>query len=177
MSFRRGFKNNLRKLKKNSEVKLKTTSKDSQGWRSLHRAWVIHIRQGQEKPINKKTHKQNFHGIIPGLSRPFPEISWDFCLCVSHFSQEKRKHVNNLTPPISGTIPRSCLCLLVFFSPELGNEKCTRFFLLKFFERPREVKDIPAKFPKHPRFLSSKQGNRWDAVDLGNCPKSDRVVI
>ena len=38
-----------------------------------------------KKPINRKTHKQNLHRIVPGLSRPFPQISWEFCLCVSLF--------------------------------------------------------------------------------------------
>ena len=46
----------------------------------------LNVGQGK-KPINKKTHKQNFHGTVPGLSwdcprlsRPFPKISWEFCL-------------------------------------------------------------------------------------------------
>ena len=65
---------------------------------------ALEIGPGQ-KPINKETHKQNFPGLsrdypgtVPGLSRDCPEISWEFCLCVSLFPQEKGKHINNLTP-------------------------------------------------------------------------------
>ena len=39
----------------------------------------------------------------------------------------------------------------------IGNEKCARtFFLAQTFWTPPRVRDIPAKFPGHPRFLSSK---------------------
>ena len=55
-----------------------------------------------KKTTNKKTHRQifprDYPGTIPGLSRPFPAISWEFCLCVSLFPQEKGKHINKLTP-------------------------------------------------------------------------------
>ena len=68
---------------------------------------------GDGKPINKKPHKQDFHGIVPGLSRHFLEISWEFCLCVSLFPTRKATHKQFGPPPIPGTILRSCLCLLV----------------------------------------------------------------
>ena len=32
---------------------------------------------------------QDYPGTVAGQSRPFPEISWEFCLCVSLFPQEK----------------------------------------------------------------------------------------
>ena len=32
------------------------------------------FRAGKKKPMNKKTHKQNFHGIVPGLSRDCPSL-------------------------------------------------------------------------------------------------------
>ena len=44
----------------------------------------------------------------------------------------------------------------------LGNEKCARSFFAQTFWTPPGVRDIPAKFPGHPRFLSSK-------------PKEDKV--
>ena len=81
------------------------------------------LREKKKKTINKKTHKQNFHGIVPGLSRglsrPFPEISWEFCLCVSLLPQERGKHINNLTPTHFRDNPAKCLCLLVFCPPEI----------------------------------------------------------
>ena len=52
----------------------------------------------EKKNNNKKTHKQNFHGTVPGLSRHFPEISWEFCLCVSCFPKENDKHINKFDP-------------------------------------------------------------------------------
>ena len=70
-----------------------------------------------KKPINKKTHKQNFHGTVPGLSRPLPEISWEFCLCVSLFPGEKGKHINNLTPTQFRDNPAKLLMFIGFFSP------------------------------------------------------------
>ena len=39
---------------------------------------------------------------------------------------------------------------------QLGNEKCARSFFAQTFWAPPGVRDIPAKFPGHPRFLSSK---------------------
>ena len=44
----------------------------------------------------------------------------------------------------------------------LGNEKCARSFFAQTFWTPPGVRDIPAKFPGHPGFLSSK-------------PKEDKV--
>ena len=44
---------------------------------------------GPEQTNKQETHKQNFHGIVTGLSLHFREISWGFCLCVSLFAQEK----------------------------------------------------------------------------------------
>ena len=38
----------------------------------------------------------------------------------------------------------------------LGNEKCARSFFAQTFWTPPRVRDIPAKFPGHPGFLSSK---------------------
>ena len=52
---------------------------------------------------------------IPGQSRHFPEISWELCLCVSFFPQEKATHKQIWTAPIPGTIPKSCLCSLIGF--------------------------------------------------------------
>ena len=82
------------------------------------------IGQGK-KPINKQTHKQRFHGIVPGLYRDcpgtlpaFPEISWEFCLCVSLFPQEKGKHINNLTPTHFRDNPAKLFMFIGFFSPD-----------------------------------------------------------
>ena len=55
---------------------------------------------GPEKKTISKKHISNFFTglsqdyprIVPGLSRHFPEISWQFCLCVSCFAQEKATH-------------------------------------------------------------------------------------
>ena len=47
--------------------------------------------QQTRKHINKifTGLSQDYPGTVPGQSRPFPEISWEFCLCVSLFPQEK----------------------------------------------------------------------------------------
>ena len=40
---------------------------------------------------------RDYPGTVPGLSRPFPETSWKFCLCVSLFL-EKGQRLNKLDP-------------------------------------------------------------------------------
>ena len=70
---------------------------------------------------NKKTHKHNFHGIVPKLSRDcpgpgtIPEISWEFCLCVSLFPQGKGKRINNLTPTHFQDNPAKLSMFIGFF--------------------------------------------------------------
>ena len=61
---------------------------------------------------------RDYPGTVPGLSRHFLEMSWEFCLCVSLFPQEKATHKQIWSPPVLGTIPKSCLCVLVFFSTQ-----------------------------------------------------------
>ena len=88
----------------------------------------------------KKTHKQNFHGIVQGLSRPFPEISWEFCLCVSLLPQEKGEHINNLTPtPFPGQ-SREFVYVYWFFSPpKFGENKFLRITRLPVIILTRTV--------------------------------------
>ena len=101
------------------------TSGDERGdrARSQENERDILFRAGK-KPINRKTHSQNFTGLsrdypgtAPGLSRPFPQISWEFCLCVSLFPQEKGKHINNLTSTHFRDNPAK-LFILVFLPPD-----------------------------------------------------------
>ena len=66
---------------------------------------------------------RDYPGTVPGLCRPFPEISWEFCLCVSLFRQEKGKHINNLTPTHFRDNPAKLFMFIGFFSP--------RHFLVK----------------------------------------------
>ena len=62
---------------------------------------------------------RDYPGTVPGLSRPFPEIFLGILFMCFPFSPGKGETHKQFDPhPISGTIPRSCLCLLVFFSPE-----------------------------------------------------------
>ena len=42
------------------------------------------------------------------------------------------------------------------FLAKLGNEKCAKIFFAQTFWTPPKVRDIPTKFPGHPRFLYSK---------------------
>ena len=88
------------------------------------------IRSAESRPQEKTNKQENaynkhFKRIIPGLSRDCPgnppplfkRFSWECCFCVSLFLPSKKRkttHKQNSPPPISGTIPRSCLCLLVF---------------------------------------------------------------
>ena len=62
---------------------------------------------------------RDYPGIVPGLSRPFPEISWEFCLCVSLFPQEKEKHINNLTPIHFRDNPAKLFMFIGFFAPRI----------------------------------------------------------
>ena len=61
---------------------------------------------------------RDYPGTVPGLSRPFPEISWEFRLCVSLFPRKKGKHINNLTPTHFRDNPAKLFMLIDFFSPE-----------------------------------------------------------
>ena len=60
---------------------------------------------------------RDYPGTVPRLSRPFPKISWEFCLCVSFLPQEKGKHINNLTPTNFRDNPATLFMFIVFFSP------------------------------------------------------------
>ena len=73
---------------------------------------------GPEQPINKKHINIILTGvsqeIVHRLSQHFPEISWEFCLCVSLFPKKNATHKQIWPPPFPGIMPRSCLqvCLL-----------------------------------------------------------------
>ena len=43
-------------------------------WKSCVAIAVAIYSRAGKKPINKETHKQNFHGIVPGLSRDCPGL-------------------------------------------------------------------------------------------------------
>ena len=73
--------------------------------------------------------KQLFHGlsreypgIVPGLSRHFPEISWEFCFRVSLFAQEKGNTQTNLTPTHSRDNPEKLFMFIVILSPSPKEE-------------------------------------------------------
>ena len=78
------------------------------------------LNRGGKKPINKNFTglSRDYPGTVPGLSWPFPEISWEFCLCVSLFPQEKGKHINNLTPTHFRDNPAKLFMFIGFFSPD-----------------------------------------------------------
>ena len=62
----------------------------------------------KKKPINKKTRKQNFHGIVPGPSRDCPDVSLIFLgnfVYVFPFSSRKRQHTNKFDPTHSRDNP------------------------------------------------------------------------
>ena len=76
------------------------------------------------KPINKQTHKQNFHGTVPGLSRDcpgtLPAFSWDFLgilfMCFP-FSWGKRETHKQFDPhPFPGQ-SREVVYVYWFFLP------------------------------------------------------------
>ena len=78
------------------------------------------------KTNNKKTHKRTLHGNVPAFSRDCPgdcpSIFLRFPGIVSYcvaFSPARRQHINNFDPPpvLPGTIPKSCLCSLLCWSP------------------------------------------------------------
>ena len=58
---------------------------------------------------------RDYPGTVPGISRPFPEISWEFCLCVSLSSPEKGIHINNLTPTHFRDNPAKLFMFIGFF--------------------------------------------------------------
>ena len=78
-----------------------------------------------KKPINNKHINKIFTGLSrdypgtdPGRSRPFPEISWEFCLCVSLFPHEKRETHEQFDPhPFPGQSREVVYVFTGFFSP------------------------------------------------------------
>ena len=82
--------------------------------------------RSQKKPRHKKTYKQNiFMGLSRGYPGTVPAFSREFLgillICFPFPPKKKRQHINIFDPPpIFGTIPKTCLCLLTllfFFSP------------------------------------------------------------
>ena len=78
-------------------------------------------------------------------------------MCFSFLSQEKGKQINNLTPThLFGTIPRSCLCLLVFFCPPLYPVLLFLGLFQNAKENLKNTKDFPhLAYP--PKTLENKQ--------------------
>ena len=103
---------------------------------------TLKTNRARKKRINKETQKQNCPGIIPGLSRPLPEISWEFCLCVSLFPQEKGKHINTLTPTHFRDNPAKLFMFIGFFAPRTKQEHKKKSFtpmLCPDFGWPQQV--------------------------------------
>ena len=78
-----------------------------------------------KKPINKQTHKQNFHGIVPGLSRDcpgtLPAFSWDFLgilfMCFPFSSGKGETHKQFDPHPFPGQSREVVLLFIGFFLP------------------------------------------------------------
>ena len=82
------------------------------------------------RPMSKKTHKQYFHGIVPGLSRDYPGIFPRFpgnvVYVFSLFPQDKGKTLTNLTPTRSRDNPEKLFMLIgVFLSPDFKDVRPT----------------------------------------------------
>ena len=81
----------------------------------------------EKKTINKKTCKQNFHGIVPGLSRTVRDCPGIFLrfpgnlVHVFPFSPRKTQHKQVEPHPFLGIL-KTCLCLLVFAPPIQGSQ-------------------------------------------------------
>ena len=67
------------------------------------------VKIGSKKPMNNETHKQNFPGIIPGVSGDFLYVFFP-----SPIRNDPPKLINKFLPPSPGTILQICLCLYVF---------------------------------------------------------------
>ena len=73
----------------------------------------------RKKHINKILTglSRDYPGTVPGLSRPFPEISWEFCLCVSLSPGEKGETQKQFDPhPFPGQ-SREVVYVYWFFLP------------------------------------------------------------
>ena len=100
-----------------------TASQQSRRARVLYLAISSEIRTHSDKirtSTNQWTRK-HMNTFFTGLSRDFPGLFLRFLgSFVSTFpfsSKKKASHKQILTPPVPGTIPKSCLCLLEFLSP------------------------------------------------------------
>ena len=118
--------------------------------------------------IKKKTHKQNFHGTVPGLSWDCPgtfSSSWELCLCASHFPQEEGNTETNLTPTRSRDNPEKLFMFIGFCKAQLKHTAYSskKEFLAPLSPPPPEIHYVWAFFlyyeekgcPKHQEFMGS----------------------
>ena len=89
---------------------------------------------------------RDYPGTVPGLSRPFPEISWEFCLCVSLFLQEKWKHINNLTPTHFRDNPARLFMCIGLFLLRKESQKISH----KLFKQPQNFHGCEASILMFP---------------------------
>ena len=96
-----------------------------------------------------------------------------------------RKNFGANFPPFSDLPPSLSESISGCRVRSIGNEECARTFFAQTFWRPPGVRDIPAKFPGHPRFLSSKpkkdklsrEGTKFSATTPSRGrPPPDQVV-
>ena len=117
--------------------------------------------RGQTKPRNKETHQQKFHGILLGLSQDCPGI----------FPRFPGNFVCVFPPPVPGTIPKSCLCLLASFRREILRWKG---FPANFDASGNFFPDSPAariSIPAKVWALSGNENGRWKiGPAFGNAP-------
>ena len=126
----------------------------SQGCPDFQKVYVFKVYVPFSCPINKnfKGLSRDYPGTVPGLSRPFPEISWEFCLCVSLFPQEKGKHINNLTPTHFQDNSAKLFMLIGFFAPDImENKKPIKKNHIKEFCGGNALQNVPGINPGRPR--------------------------
>ena len=118
--------------------------------------------------MNKQTHKQTFHGIVPGFPRTVPGLSRDCpgksltfpgsCVFVFSFSPRKRQHISNKAPlhPFAGQ-SRNVVCVCCLLVPHSEERKISPSFFRQTFSRG------------HPRGTSAPQ-----CLFFWQAPKSTR---
>ena len=140
---------------------------DGSGFWFRFSAWVLFR---AKKTISKKTHKQNFHGIVPdypGIVRHFPEISWEICLCVSFFSPTKRQHMNKFDRhPFPGQ-SREVVYVYRFCSPLILVAQCSATPASVAATPPCSARPFQRQLDV--RYHWQLKGDRCDRVFYGGC--------
>ena len=100
---------------------------------------------------------RDYPGTVSGLSQHFPEISWEFCLCVSCFPPRKRQCINKFDPHRFRDSPEKLFMFSGCFGPRKVENKESSLSFLSLFYWNSSLLSSGARGP--PQFLKKRSEN------------------